>query len=310
MAALNNPITIFNSSKLGYTVKTNPFNANTNVKQHFVVVHNCFAAERCKHWIPPTLNYIGCGINAIKFMGQIDETNASLGIQQAVSSNIGTPFQHMITWFNRKINSTKNMFINEQAFDITTKVNLQGFYNLIIDVLLNNSCILVKYNRSDSRPSTVTPGHYVLLTKENDKLYTYEPLTSTSEKCDKRELKNNNVSDNFFKVMNNQYYITASVMVVNIDINYGINYMGGNYKGGNNIIHFKNNINMNDMINDLVKNYKCKIPNKNGGNKSSNAPKNITIKKKTKGRPKKKTKGRPKKKTKSRLKKKTKSRLK
>ena len=206
---------ITKASYLGFSKGTNPMNKNLNVTQHFVLVGNCYPKERCAHWIAPTLKHIGCGINAIRFMGEIDDYNGQSALNQAINSGFGTPFQHMVYWFNDKIKHRNNMTISEFTFDITTKLRLQGFFNVMIQNIQNNSCVLVKYNRHPS----VNVGHYVLLSKENDILITYEPLTSSSEKCDSKHLNNNKVSDSFFNAMTSgdDGYISASVMVVNID---------------------------------------------------------------------------------------------
>ena len=205
---------ITKASSLGYSKGTNPLNKKLNVTQHFVLVGNCYPKERCAHWIAPTLKHIGCGINAIRFIGEIDDYNSQSALNQAINSGFGTPFQHMVDWFNDKIKHRNNMTISEFTFYITTKPLLQGFFDLMIEIIPNNSCLLVKYNRHPS----ANVGHYVLLSKEIGILTTYEPITSSSEKCDRKQLINNEVSDSFFNAMTSgdAGYISASVMVVDI----------------------------------------------------------------------------------------------
>ena len=74
---------ITKASYLGFSKGTNPMNKNPNVTQHFVLVGNCYPKERCAHWIAPTLKHIGCGINAIRFMGEIDDYNGQSALNQA-----------------------------------------------------------------------------------------------------------------------------------------------------------------------------------------------------------------------------------
>lgn len=211
--------------KTGLVPSRNPM---LNPKFHFLLLPNCNANERCLYWLGALNNVttIGCGINVLRFMGEIDEPNAQKGLSLTYYQD-GTPFKLVTDWFQHKF-TNMGVFMNdgyirtveEFKYDISTKENLQVFFNRLNYFLPNNSCILVKYNRHDDRrhrPGNLTAGHYVLISKDfNGKLFTYEPLTSNKTKCDKREYKGM-VSDRFFTAFRSQGYITASVLVIKVE---------------------------------------------------------------------------------------------
>jgi hypothetical protein len=185
---------------------------------NLAILPMCDADVRCNMWLGPLNNVstIGCGINVLRFMSEIDNPNANQGLQEAMSGS-GTPFQHIVNWFNLK---SRNLLLNknyyEGIYDISSIANLSSFFQGIKSALVNNSCILVKLNRNDDpalRPPGLTPGHYILLHKDsNGELYTYEPIYSNPGNCNKRIF--NGVSQNFFRVYNQQGYITASILEV------------------------------------------------------------------------------------------------
>ena len=182
-----------------------------------VLLPNCNADERCKAWLG-ALNgqtNIGCGINVLRFMGEIDEPNAQHGLVQAMGGQ-GTPFTDVVNWFNKKINKfgNNNTVIQEVILNIDSKENLTAYFNILIQNLTLNSCTIVKLNRNSDpryRPANTTPGHYVLMTKDsNGDILTYEPIFSGPSKCDSRKYKG--VSDNFVNTYKTQGYITASLL--------------------------------------------------------------------------------------------------
>ena len=207
------------STKIRRTTAPNALNPN----QRILILPNCNAAAKCPYWLGALNNVttIGCGINALMFMEEIDANNAQEGFKQALQGE-GTPFRHVVKRFDDKVKTLNpSVSVKEIKYSIDTKKHLQGFYWSVFNEMPENSCIIVKYNRTNEsqRLKNLTPGHYVVLSKEAEmgvnkyKLFTYEPLTSTLEKCDKRELKNLNVSDNFFNAMSvNQGYDSASIL--------------------------------------------------------------------------------------------------
>ena len=59
-----------------------------------MILSGCNAETRCEYWLG-ALNgehRRGCGINVLRFMGEIDEENANIGLDQAINSGQGTPF--------------------------------------------------------------------------------------------------------------------------------------------------------------------------------------------------------------------------
>jgi len=187
-----------------------------NVNAALAILPNCDASARCISWIGPLMqqNKIGCGINVLAFMGEVDPVNATRGVTLARTSGQGTPFSLIVDWFNRKPIGFQYAFY-EAAYKINTKQSLELFFDNIKLALPNNSCTIVKLNRSldpRQRPPGLTPGHFILLSKEAaGEIWTFEPIYSTPGDCNKRQYKG--VSDNFFRAYQNQGYETASVLM-------------------------------------------------------------------------------------------------
>jgi len=195
------------------------------------ILPNCDARDRCANWIGPLNgnNRIGCGINALAFLGEIEGEQVQRGLRLA--QNTGTPFEYIVAWFNNKIQNIDNTkrFI-ETRYNINTRENLERFFIFMNYNLERNTCTIVKYNRhpdANQRPANLTPGHYVILHKDNNNsIFTYEPIYSTQGNCDARPY--NGVSNNFFAAFQRQGYLTVSVLsVIRIP-------MGGNKVAENN----------------------------------------------------------------------------
>ena len=179
----------------------------------------CDADIRCKMWLGPLnqIGNIGCGINILGFMGEIDWDNAQKGIGEA--SNGGTPFQHIVNWFNLKSTTIGlNKQYREKKYPIDSMKGLDDFFQDVKSKLPHNSCVLVKLNRNDDatqRPRGLTPGHYILLHKDSEGvLHTYEPIYSRPGDCKTRKFKG--VSPNFFNSYQAQGYISASILEVRL----------------------------------------------------------------------------------------------
>ena len=187
-----------------------------NVNIALAILPNCEASTRCISWLGPLMqqNNIGCGINVLAFMGEVDPVNATTGVTLARTSGQGTPFSLIVDWFNRKPIGFQYVFY-EAVYEINTKLSLEVFFNNIKLALPNNSCTIVKLNRNVDprrRPPGLTPGHYILLSKEDDgEVWTFEPIYSTPGDCNKRQYKG--VSDNFFRAYQRQGYETVSVLM-------------------------------------------------------------------------------------------------
>lgn len=204
----------------------NPANPDLNI----VVLPNCNAPERCAFWLGPLIGQenIGCGIYVLKFMGEIDPENEKKGFMEAKLSGIGTPFNDIIDWFNKKLiasgkNEDASYYYNiiEFILDISNLENLSLFFELLYNHLPINTCTIVKLNR---HPDTLirkrmtgmdlTPGHYVLISKDKDGiLRTYEPIYSKPGDCKSFPYKGF-ISSNFFKSYQKQGYISASLLIM------------------------------------------------------------------------------------------------
>jgi hypothetical protein len=269
-------------STTGLVPSPNPM---SKLEYKFLLLPECNADERCGYWLGALNNVItiGCGINVLRFMGEIDETNALKGLKLTFSQD-GTPFHLVKEWFQQKLNNM-GVFpqdgyirtVEEYKYDITTKYGLEVFFYRLNYFLPNNSCVLVKYNRSDipaRRPGRLTAGHYVLISKNSlGKLITYEPITSNKNKCDTREYKGH-VSDRFFSAFKSQGYITASVLILIVrPINSKLFKVqkGGTYEITENFLLPKDIYS--DFINKLDESVECE--NKIGGKKNRKSKKNI-----------------------------------
>jgi hypothetical protein len=213
--------------------QTNIFYTNVphRVSQtRLAVLPNCNADDKCTQWLGALNGETtrGCGINVLRFMNEIDEPQAENGLRQAMNGGQGTPFEHVVTWFNVKFQnsdtirkqSIKDGFtysVLEGMSDINSIYLLQNFFDMITNELPLNSCIIVKLNRDPDptkRPGNLTPGHYVLITKHPDgSIWTYEPFLSTPGNCIRRQFIKP-VSENFFNAYRKQGYLTASYLLV------------------------------------------------------------------------------------------------
>jgi hypothetical protein len=254
----------YNDTRMEYsTIQVDDFS--------LAVLPNCNASIKCNDlWVSALNNNtnIGCGINILVFMSEINDDNANIGLTQAAHSGEGTAFHYIVDWFNKKIQSinqnTSKIFVEKQR-DISTIEGLSGFFNLMTYFLVPNSCTIVKLNRNENpnlRPYNSTPGHYVLLSKEyNGDIITYEPIYSRRGACNSRTYKGT-VSPNFFKTFIEQGYISASLLgVVNNPLLNQDRYVGGN-KISNGTFLIPESI-MNTFINDIQHATKCHT--KNGG---------------------------------------------
>jgi len=190
-----------------------------DINSRLMILPGCNADTRCTYWLGALNGETrrGCGINVLRFMGEIDESNAKIGLNQAMNTGQGTPFADVIDWFNKKItNSQKGneIYVASVTEGINSLSELTRFFRVLNFHLIPNSCTIVKLNRHADpaqRPGNFTPGHYVLISKDNaGKLWTYEPYISKPGDCNRREFKGT-ISQGFFNAYNKQQgYISAS----------------------------------------------------------------------------------------------------
>ena len=247
-------------------IQPSPIISKFDNTETLVILPNCDADTRCAYWLGALngINYIGCGINVLRFMSEIDETNANIGLQQAIDTRLGTPFSIIGDWFIKKLyNSGKDEYNNvnykifETKIDINSKNNLSYYFDVLNSYLPVNSCTIVKLNRNNYELLNRTPGHYVLMSKDMaGDLWTYEPLTSYTGHCDKRKY-NGTVSDNFFKVYQNEGYDNVSLLMMKATI-----MGGGKNESKNNFLMPEDTIG--DFIKDIQKSIECNKKQKGG----------------------------------------------
>jgi hypothetical protein len=202
-----------------------------NGSDYLAILPECNAPERCAQWLGAINGntHIGCAINVLKFMGEIDETQSAIAVQQAEAQG-GTPFNQIVQWFNNKSGFTEDgdKYFKETSMLITRPRALTAYFNLLIDKMPDNSCAIVRLTRNenetkrprypplpnDSSIKYLTFGHYVLMSKEaDDKLWTYDPLMSTTEKCHKRQFIG--ITDKLWEAYyDTQKYETVSLLTL------------------------------------------------------------------------------------------------
>ena len=245
--------TIMNPSARHITTNVEASDAHTaDPNKRLLILPNCNADVRCEHWLG-ALNgeqKTGCGINVLRFMSEMSEEDAQRGLQEAMASGQGTPFSIVVNWFNYKYQHTgKNQNINpfkrslhqyviaEEVIDISSIEALTRYFNILLSQLPPNACTIVKLNRHPDprqRPGNLTPGHYVLMSKDAaGVLSTYEPYLSTRGNCDKRPYKGS-VSPEFFREYSSQGYLNVSLLIVvgNRTLMRGGRKQGNNQRGG------------------------------------------------------------------------------
>lgn len=150
------------------------------------------------------------------------------GLMEARKSGIGTPFSDIVDWFNKKLiasgkneDDTYHYNIIEVLSDISVIENLSLFFELLYNHLPINTCTIIKLNRHPDRlirkkmtGMDLTPGHYVLISKDKDGiLRTYEPIYSKPDDCKSFPYKGV-ISQKFFMTYQRQGYINASLLVM------------------------------------------------------------------------------------------------
>jgi hypothetical protein len=155
---------------------------------------------------------IGCGINALTFLGLFtrDEGNRIVEVlRKSEHRDNGTSFQTMMNYVVTK-HKNKKRVINDYTFDISTHENMRLFLDLMTLNLGKNACTVVKLNRSVVCPVTstgLTPGHTIVLsTDSSGNLSIVDPQQTFN-----RPRKDDLVM--FEKSWKKNCYVSASVMV-------------------------------------------------------------------------------------------------
>jgi len=192
---------------------------------------NCNAQTVCDNWVGPVQNRAdrGCGVNALRFLREITLPHAEHALRVSLAhgaqtQGAGALISDMVYLFNFKLNSMgiDNFIVRDITYyfntsqDETVEANgdmLKNCFDLFLHQLDNNSCTIVKLNRSEAACPHLTPGHYIILSKENDQLWTYEPNQSINGICSRR-LWSGIVSPNFLNAYRAECYTSMSIIVI------------------------------------------------------------------------------------------------
>jgi len=197
----------------------------------FLVLPDCNAEERCRLWqgfmLPPSGANRGCGFNVLRFMSEIDNTDAEDALpfmENGMEFENGLPFSFIVDRFNGFVRNTDQQYfeasdgydynIEEHKFAIDGRDNIVGFFESLNQLMPENSCILVRFNRSENHLERgLTSGHYCVITKFQGRLTTIEPHTSNPNSCNSK-IYNSPPSDNFVQTWARELYVTASVLII------------------------------------------------------------------------------------------------
>ena len=152
-------------------------------------INNINLLERIYYWkccLPETFNR-GCAINSLVFMGEMSFKRGCIeGLKVVNEQPNGTPFQHIIDWFNIKINKSD---INKCYKEIVLPI----FNNDTIEKMLFNfsqlppdSCTIVKLNRNEtnSKKYNLSIGHTIIFGNDlNNNLWVIDPQKMKLIKC-------------------------------------------------------------------------------------------------------------------------------
>lgn len=173
------------------------------MKDNLLVFSNCFGNSRLNEWNNSggTLlgnKSIGCGINTLCFLGIFTKELGEHLVRNILPN--GTTFLEMIYYLN-ELNGSTTIY-TEHVYNITTVNDITNILNLIYQTMPDNSCTIVKLNRS-----TNMLGHTLVFSKENNILYTIDPQAM------KKWKRTDESSDlNIFTAWNAESYISLSLV--------------------------------------------------------------------------------------------------
>jgi len=142
--------------------------------------------DRIKAWsgcLPETFN-MGCALNSLVFMGEMSYHKGCIeGKRVVYTQPLGTPYDHIINWFNLK----NKMYHNNVVFKELKKslFDLNGDITSMIEFfekeLPEDSCTIIKFNRMEdmAKKHNLCPGHTILIGKDStSKLWYVDPQRS------------------------------------------------------------------------------------------------------------------------------------
>jgi hypothetical protein len=195
-----------------------------------LVLPNCNILDKTRGWTGPllpqsgTLNR-GCSVNVLRFLGEIGLQNANHLLEEIDVGKYSDviPFSYIVDIFNSKIVNTEDFFpgkgsefsVQEAQLPIDSVENIADFFTTLEQNMPNNSCILVRLNRSEAARGLATSGHDIVITKDNGIIQTIEPYKSPAGALDIRNYTSP-PSANFVRAWNQQMYVTASLLVLTI----------------------------------------------------------------------------------------------
>lgn len=195
-----------------------------------LVLPNCNILDRTRSWPGPllpksgTLNR-GCSVNALRFLGEISVQSADSLLEEIDVGKYSDviPFSYIVDVFNNKIVNTEDFSLGEGSensveearIPIDNTENIAYFFTTLEQNMPENSCILVRLNRSEAARGIATSGHDIVITKDNGILKTIEPYKSPAGALDIRNYTSP-PSANFVRAWNQQMYVTVSFLVVKI----------------------------------------------------------------------------------------------
>lgn len=148
---------------------------------------------------------IGCGINALTFLGLMSRDKGNAMVQKLVNdpTTVGTSYAEIsqIVNFNMRNNYT---ILNEVITNIADREHVQDLLLWILNYSENNACMIVKLNRDRIGSET---GHTLIISKLEDDLWIVDPQTVVMYKIN---------TDGFNKIVRfieRNNFITASIMV-------------------------------------------------------------------------------------------------
>ena len=191
---------------------------------------NCNILDKTRGWMGPllpksgTLNR-GCSVNVLRFLGEIGLQNANHLLEEIDVGKYSDviPFSYIIDIFNSKIVNTEDFLpgkgsefsVEEARLPIDNTENIADFFTTLEQNMPDNSCILVRLNRSEGARGIATSGHDIVITKDNGIIKTIEPYKSPAGTLDIRNYTAP-PSVNFVRAWNQQMYVSASLLVLKI----------------------------------------------------------------------------------------------
>lgn len=169
-------------------------------------IHNANLLSRIASWkgcLPGTLHK-GCAINSLVFMG---EMSTKRGFEESIKvlKKNGTPFQHIINWFNIKFNKSD---VNKEYTEIVYPLNQIAY--LFMNGLPSDSCTIVKFNRNPENAMlhNLCEGHTIIIGKDiHDRIWFIDP----------QKMKFQELTKNYNDIMNDlKTQMYENISIVNV----------------------------------------------------------------------------------------------